>query len=164
MEFGQFTISEDCVVYKSEHCFVFVNIRPFLPYHLLLSPIKKYVRMLDMPDEVAADLMNTLRKTMRCVARLGEACSVILQDGEAAGQTVSHVHFHVTPRKQGDLLRNNDIYLRKNLEIRRSNRTLEERQEETAFLKKIFAEENLMQSSPHDSLVSPVQSLNLDTS
>jgi bis(5'-adenosyl)-triphosphatase len=34
----------------------------------------------------------------------GEGFDWTLQDGEAAGQTVPHVHLHVVPRKRGDLL------------------------------------------------------------
>ncbi len=32
------------------------------------------------------------------------------QDGEAAGQTVKHVHLHILPRRKGDFKRNDDVY------------------------------------------------------
>lgn len=32
------------------------------------------------------------------------------QDGEAAGQSVPHVHIHCLPRKPGDFPRNDDVY------------------------------------------------------
>lgn len=31
-----------------------------------------------------------------------EALNIAMQDGEAAGQSVPHVHFHVIPRRKGD--------------------------------------------------------------
>lgn len=31
-----------------------------------------------------------------------DALNIAMQDGEAAGQSVPHVHFHVIPRKAGD--------------------------------------------------------------
>jgi bis(5'-adenosyl)-triphosphatase len=31
------------------------------------------------------------------------ACNIAIQDGEAAGQSVKHVHAHVIPRKEADM-------------------------------------------------------------
>ena len=34
-----------------------------------------------------------------------------MQDGPEAGQTVNHVHCHIMPRKEGDFLANDQIYV-----------------------------------------------------
>lgn len=34
----------------------------------------------------------------------------MFQDGPQAGQTVSHVHIHVLPRRSGDFTKNDEIY------------------------------------------------------
>ena len=39
-----------------------------------------------------------------------EGCTISIQDGAAAGQTVPHVHVHVIPRRVGDFENNDDIY------------------------------------------------------
>lgn len=142
MKFAEHEIAESCIVYKSSHSFLFVNIRPFLPYHLLLSPIEIKKRMHDLDEEEAIDLMKMLRMTLNCLERFGTGCTVALQDGESAGQTVQHVHFHIIPRNTNDIPDNNDIYDKANLDVSRANRAIEEQAEEAAFLRKIFIEEN----------------------
>lgn len=39
-----------------------------------------------------------------------EGFNVAVQDGKAAGQSVSHVHVHILPRCMGDYERNDDVY------------------------------------------------------
>lgn len=144
MEFGAFTIPDCRVIYKSKHCYVFPNIRPFLPHHLLVSTIRKRQGLLDLTEEEAADLMRTVRKTLRCLRAFGEAATVTLQDGEAAGQTVRHLHFHIIPRTSGDLSNNNDVYKETSLDVVKPNRSDESMEEEAALLRKVFEEEDCL--------------------
>ncbi len=139
MNFGEHIIPESCVVYKTEHTFVFVNIRPFLPYHLLISPIVKYTRLVDVPLDVYQDMMQTIQKIMKAFTSLGDAYSLILQDGEAAGQTVKHLHFHLIPRKHGDLKNNNEIYEKvSGIDSVKPNRSIAFMEKETEFLKQLL--------------------------
>lgn len=39
------------------------------------------------------------------------SCTVTIQDGEDAGQTVRHLHCHIMPRRKGDFIENDHIYL-----------------------------------------------------
>ncbi|KAF9417075.1 hypothetical protein HW555_005773 [Spodoptera exigua] len=40
-----------------------------------------------------------------------DSCTVTIQDGMHAGQTVKHLHCHIMPRKKGDFIDNDLIYL-----------------------------------------------------
>ncbi|GBP88696.1 Nitrilase and fragile histidine triad fusion protein NitFhit [Eumeta japonica] len=40
-----------------------------------------------------------------------ESCTVTIQDGPDAGQTVKHLHCHIMPRKKGDFIESDLIYL-----------------------------------------------------
>ena len=135
MIFGQFTVPDDHVVLKTNLSYVFVNIRPFLPYHLLVSPIRKVPNLLDLNDEEYVDLFLTVKKVIRGLKPFGEAFTVSVQDGKAAGQTVDHVHVHFLPRKMGDLENNNDIYREISLDNQRENRSYETMKEEAFFLR-----------------------------
>ena len=39
-----------------------------------------------------------------------EAMTISLQDGQAAGQSIKHLHIHLIPRRSGDFANNDDIY------------------------------------------------------
>ncbi|KAM0680809.1 hypothetical protein GINT2_001083 [Glugoides intestinalis] len=140
MNFGDFLIPDEHVVFKSQHSFVFVNIRPFLPYHLLVSPITRKDRISKLNHEEYIDLVSLVRLVTTKLDSLGESWSIVMQDGQEAGQTVKHVHFHLIPRKKGDLVRNNDIYEKLDVDVNRSNRSFEEMKEEAIFLSKFFNE------------------------
>lgn len=138
MEFGAHIVPEEHVVKKTDHAYVFVNLRPFLPYHLLVSPIRRVTRLKDLSPEESAGLFALLQDAMAALDSLGTAWTVTLQDGKAAGQTVEHVHIHLIPRKDRDLARNNDIYEKINIDIDRPNRSFEEMAEEAKLLRGYF--------------------------
>lgn len=55
------------------------------------------------PDEIS-DLFLTVTRVQRTLKRVykADAFNVAVQDGEAAGQSVPHVHVHIIPRMKGD--------------------------------------------------------------
>lgn len=70
-----------------------------------------------------------------------EALTISMQDGEAAGQSVAHVHWHILPRKKGDFEKNDDIYEKlqaDGTEIR-VRRTDEEMKNESVVFRQLFA-------------------------
>lgn len=135
MNFSHIRIPEDNIFYKSELSFAFVNLRPFLPYHILVSPKRCVQRLSQLSDSECADIFATIRTLIAALDDLGEAWTISLQDGEAAGQTVKHLHFHVLPRKTGDLENNNDVYKGIALDMQISNRSQEEMRAEATFLR-----------------------------
>lgn len=142
MDFGGHTVPEEHVVIKTNFSFIFVNLRPFLPYHLLISPLRRTDRLDKLNQEEFFDLMALLKLAISKLDSLGTSWSIILQDGVDAGQTVHHVHFHIIPRNNGDLARNNDIYEKLDVDIKRPNRSFDEMKEEADFLKTFFIERN----------------------
>lgn len=86
-------------VYENEYTVAFLDIMPQLPGHTLVIPRENAVTIYDLSDEAALECI----KTVRLVSMALEACfqkkgSTIFQhNGEIAGQTVPHFHFHVLP-------------------------------------------------------------------
>lgn len=70
-----------------------------------------------------------------------EALTISMQDGEAAGQSVAHVHWHILPRKKGDFEKNDDIYekLQADGTEVRVRRTDEEMENESVVFRQLFA-------------------------
>lgn len=58
----------------------------------------------DLSPAEIADLFQTVTRVQKTLKRVykADAFNVAVQDGEAAGQSVPHVHVHIIPRTRGD--------------------------------------------------------------
>ena len=101
--FGTFNVTSQ-VFHVTPHSFALVNLKPLLPGHILVSPLRIKPRLSDLTTEEISDLFLTVTRVQRTLSRVykAEAFNVAVQDGEAAGQSVPHVHCHVIPRSKGD--------------------------------------------------------------
>jgi len=82
-----------------------VNLKPLLPGHVLVSPIRSVPRYSGLSSDEVADLFSTVRKVAGMVEKVFKATSlnIAIQDGPDAGQSVPHLHVHIIPRTKGDL-------------------------------------------------------------
>lgn len=153
MEFGEHTIPYDHVIIKTKHSFVFTNIRPFLPLHILVSPITKKARLHELTSEETSDLFNTARMAMAGLESLCNGFTLSVQDGPSAGQTVYHVHVHIVPRVFKDLDRNDDIYGEGALDsVARPKREYHEMREEATRLRTIIERAFDIESAEYDNM------------
>jgi bis(5'-adenosyl)-triphosphatase len=76
--------------------FAMVNLRPFVPGHVLLCTRRVTPKLQDLsPDEVT-DLFATAHEICSKLEVVNQGkYEIILQNGEEAGQTVKHVHLHL---------------------------------------------------------------------
>ncbi|XP_038219957.1 nitrilase and fragile histidine triad fusion protein NitFhit isoform X2 [Zerene cesonia] len=111
--FGHVKVPESCVFYKSKLTYAFVNLRCVIPGHVLIAPLRLAERNKDLTDEEAEDFFRTVRLVQKLMERVHktESCTVTIQDGPDAGQTVRHLHCHILPRRKGDFIENDHIYL-----------------------------------------------------
>ncbi|MCL2778447.1 MAG: histidine triad nucleotide-binding protein [Polyangiaceae bacterium] len=86
------------VVYEDEHAIAFRDIRPMAPTHVLVVPRKHISGIRDL----SADDVTTIGQVFlvaRHVAKLegleAHGYRLVVNDGDAAGQTVHHIHVHV---------------------------------------------------------------------
>ena len=83
----------------------FVNLNPFQPGHVLVSPRRSVQHLFELSDEERDDLWATVRdvQAIVCAARPGAdvgsstAAQIGVQDGRDAEQSVPHVHCHIVP-------------------------------------------------------------------
>ncbi|MBO5642404.1 MAG: HIT family protein [Kiritimatiellae bacterium] len=87
-------------VFEDENIFAFLDINPFSKGHVLVIPKEHSANLIETSDETLSSLMVAVKKVALGVKKaLGCAGFNILQNnGEAAGQTVMHIHFHIVPR------------------------------------------------------------------
>lgn len=88
VHFGKFLVTSQ-VFYRTPHSFGLVNLKPLLPGHVLVCPLRPVPRIKDLTPEEVTDLFLTLQKVARVIERTfkGDALNIAIQDGEAAGQS-----------------------------------------------------------------------------
>ncbi len=87
-------------VYEDDLVVAYLDINPFAKGHTLVIPKAHSEGLLDTPDEVLAAVIARVKKVAAQIKeRLGcDGFNILQNNGEAAGQTVKHVHFHIVPR------------------------------------------------------------------
>lgn len=96
------------VVHRDRLCWAFLDIRPVRRGHALVVPARHAVLL----GELDAATRTRMWEIGQRIAGAHRASDIpcqghnfLLNDGQAANQTVSHAHLHVIPRAGGDLLR-----------------------------------------------------------
>lgn len=97
---------------ESENFAVIYNISPILPGHSLVIPKYHVESLFDLSEQLLSEFMSLGRKTARLLAHVfhTDAFDWAIQEKEAAGQSVAHLHMHVVPRAIGDLPDPGDWY------------------------------------------------------
>ena len=91
------------VVYEDDHALAFRDIRPVAPTHVLVIPKKHVGAIHDLEPEHAETLGNVLVAARRVADQEGltkDGYRLVINDGDAAGQTVHHIHVHVLGGRQ----------------------------------------------------------------
>ena len=92
-------------IFETEHALAFLDAFPMAKGHALLIPkAEGYASVIDMPPEVAAEVLKDLPRLAKQVkdATGCDGVNIVQNNGASAGQVVFHVHFHVLPRWEGD--------------------------------------------------------------
>jgi len=85
------------IVHEDDQCLAFRDVNPQAPMHILVIP-KKPIDMLSNADDDDQTLLGHLLLTARKIAAdegYGDAFRLVMNNGEAVGQTVFHLHVHV---------------------------------------------------------------------
>ena len=87
-------------VYEDDLVLAYLDISPFTEGHTLVIPKVHSEGLLDTPVAELGEIMARVQKvaahikgTLPC-----DGFNILQNNGEAAGQTVKHLHFHIVPR------------------------------------------------------------------
>lgn len=89
------------VFFKSKYTYALVNLKPLVPGHVLVVPLRsQVVRLSDLTPEESIDYFKTLQLVQKFITWhfKADALNIAIQDGPEAGQTVPHLHTHIIPR------------------------------------------------------------------
>lgn len=91
------------IVYEDERCIAFRDLNPQAPTHVLVIP-RVGISGLQQADQADAALLGHLMQTAQTVARQEgleqDGWRMVVNVGEAGGQTVEHLHLHVLGGRQ----------------------------------------------------------------
>ncbi|MBR6022926.1 MAG: HIT family protein [Kiritimatiellae bacterium] len=87
-------------VYEDDLCVAFLDISPITPGHALVIPRAHHSGVTSTPDDLAAHLLNVAQRVARAqkTALGAEGVNIFTNEGQIAGQSVFHTHFHVIPQ------------------------------------------------------------------
>jgi len=94
-------------VYEDEHVVAVLDINPASQGHMILIPKKHFSTLLELPSSLMTYMASMCKQLSWAVLRTMKAqgTTIILAQGEAAGQTIPHIFFHIIPRKDQDGLK-----------------------------------------------------------
>jgi len=91
-------------VWEDDDVLAFMDVFPQAPGHVLvIHKVAKARNLLDIEPHQLSTLAAAVQKTARAVeaALKPDGLTVMQFNGEAGGQTVYHLHFHIIPRGVG---------------------------------------------------------------
>ena len=93
------------VLLQDKHGYVRFDGYPVTPGHVLVIPRRHISSLFDLTDDEARGLWHLVNEAKEALdARYHpDGYNVGVNVGEAAGQTIGHLHFHVIPRYRGDM-------------------------------------------------------------
>lgn len=90
----------------NKHFFFKWDAYPVSEGHLLVIP-KRHIEVIsEMSDEEGHDLFLAVKAGLQIVQEKHnpEGMNIGMNIGRAAGQTIAHLHFHIIPRRAGDVV------------------------------------------------------------
>ena len=94
-------------IYENDDFFSIPDAAPKAEGHSLVISKKHFETTLDLPDSLAQELLDCIKKTATKVMNENDAdgFNVIANNLKSAGQLIDHTHFHIIPRRKGDGLK-----------------------------------------------------------
>lgn len=91
-------------LYEDEDFRVIMDIAPAVKGHAIVLPKQHMNDLLTVEADTAKKALLVVSKTANAIKNaLGcDGINVLQNNGEAAGQTVFHLHFHILPRYEND--------------------------------------------------------------
>ena len=81
-----------------------LDVNPAARGHVIILPKKHAADIFEVDDETAGKILPVAKKIAKALktAYNCDGVNIVQNNGEAAGQTVFHLHVHVIPRFKGD--------------------------------------------------------------
>jgi ATP adenylyltransferase len=93
------------LVLESKHCFIQANKFPYGGGHLLVIPKRHVNTIIELTSKERKELFNLMDLATFAldIYLKPEGYNIGCSVGRVAGESISHLHFHILPRFQGDV-------------------------------------------------------------
>ena len=93
-------------VYEDDDFKAILDVNPAARGNVIILPKNHAANIYELPDEDASKIMVVAKKIATAIEKAYhcDGVNILQNNGEAAGQTVFHLHVHVIPRFKGDTL------------------------------------------------------------
>lgn len=97
-------LDKDRIIAESDDTLTIRDGFPISPGHTLIIPKRHVASFFDTTDEERSQMLAALEmaKQLLDLELSPDGYNIGINDGEAAGQTVRHLHLHLVPRYKGD--------------------------------------------------------------
>ena len=93
------------VVLRTEEVIAFLDHRPVFKGHVLVSPVRHTLNLLDLPPELMTPLLLSAQRIAAALPAALGCQGTFVAMNNVVSQSVPHLHIHVVPRTKGDGLR-----------------------------------------------------------
>ena len=92
------------ILFSNRHAIAILDIRPIHYGHALVIPKKHCETFLDVPEAELHEVILAVKAVSSAIVNAFHppGFNIFSNNGRAAGQSVFHFHFHVTPRYEDD--------------------------------------------------------------
>jgi diadenosine tetraphosphate (Ap4A) HIT family hydrolase len=98
------SVAQERVIEEADHAFAMLDAYPVSPGHTLIVVRRHVANVFELEEEELAAVVQLIRSVRERIDREYEPAgyNIGINVGQAAGQTIMHVHFHIIPRYFGD--------------------------------------------------------------
>lgn len=91
-------------IYESEKALAFLDIGPRVTGHVMVIPKVHVPVLADLPEAEIGPLFSAVKKVALKIREVlaPDGITIGMNQGEASGQVVPHLHIHLLPRWQND--------------------------------------------------------------
>ncbi len=91
--------------YESKECIAIVDIKPVVQGHVLIIPKRHVEKFVELTEEEIVDIFSSVKNVYDILIKAfkASAFNLLIQDGRDAGQSIDHLHLHVSPRIKYDI-------------------------------------------------------------
>jgi len=93
------------VLHRAEHCFVVLNLYPYITGHLMVVPYLHTNEFDSVPKEITDEMMDMVKRSQTALREVysPSGFNMGMNLGSAAGAGIAdHLHIHLLPRWAGD--------------------------------------------------------------